>query len=160
MADTPHSCILLRYISSSYPRGTLLEMNKDGSYEKHTHIKRNYITKPIRFDNDGDVAPLSELECDLLYGTVSVADRYDAYSTPGKMEWGRSLEVGKSVLAQLSEHSADQYTTASLSRSVPPRHYTTTAIIRWCGRIDNGYWFGVEITVSSYVCIPSCIEIP
>ncbi len=75
------------------------------------------------------------------------------------MEWGRSLNVGDTVLAQLSEHSASddgqqhQYTTASLSRSVrfwPVRHYTT-AIIRWCGRIDNGYWFGVEITVSSYL---------
>ncbi len=46
------------------------------------------------------------MECDLLYGIVSAADRYDAYSTPGKMEWGRSLKVGDTVLAQLSEHSA------------------------------------------------------
>ncbi len=59
MADT-HSCILLRYISSSYPRGRLLELNKDGSYGEQIHSRRYYITKPIRFDNDGDVAPLSE----------------------------------------------------------------------------------------------------
>ena len=147
---SPHSCIVLRDIFSSYPRGRLLELNKDGSYEVHTHSRKYYKTKPIRFDNDGDVAPLSELECDLLYGIGSAADRYDAYSTPGKMEWGRSLKVGDTVLAQLSEHSASDG---------GQQHQYTTAIIRWCGRMDYIYRFGVEIMVSIYVYIPSCIEI-
>ncbi len=39
-------------------------------------------------DNDGDVAPLSEVECYLLYSIDSAADRYEVYNTPGKLEWG------------------------------------------------------------------------
>ncbi len=35
--STPHSYILLRDISRNYPRGKLLELNKDGSYERHSH---------------------------------------------------------------------------------------------------------------------------
>ncbi len=139
MADSYHCDILLRNIFKNYPRGTLLELNnKDGSYKEHTH---NGLPLPrtIRCDNDGDVAPLSEVECSLLDAIYIAADRYDAYSTPGKMEWGRSLKVGDTVLARLSEHSASGQ-----------QHQYTTAIIRWCGRMNYRYQFGVEITVCLY----------
>ncbi len=155
-SSTPHCYILLRDISKNYPRGTLLELNKDGSYRWHTHTGvYTWFTRlvTIRCDNDGDVAPLSEVECDLLDGIGSDAGRYEVYITPGKLEWGRSLNVGYSVLAGLSEHGSSD-----------GQHQYTTAIIRWCGKIEEVYWgiryqFGVEIMVSSYVYIPSCIEI-
>ncbi len=158
--STPHSYILLRDKSEDYPRGTLLELKiikYDGSYKVHTHC-RVFVLGNIRCDNDGDVAPLSEVECDLLYGIYPAADRYEVYNTPGKLEWGRNLKVGDPVLAllpSLSEHG---------SSDGEQQHQYTTAIIRWCGKIIIGhhgtiYQFGVEIMVSSYVYIPSCIEI-
>ncbi len=68
--------------------------------------------------------------------------------------------MGDTVLAQLpdlSEHG---------SSDGEQQHQYTTAIIRWCGDISTGsrgrgtiHKFGVEIVVSSYVYIPSCIEI-
>ena len=156
MADrsTPHSYILLRDKSLGYPRGTLLDLNEDGSYERHTHRPMYIPPVPIRCDNDGDVTPLSEVECDLLYGIYSAADLYEVYITPGKLEWGRSLKVGDTVLAQLPglrRHG---------SSDGEQQHQYTTAIIRWCGKTEwEQYQFGVEIVVSSYVYIPSCIEI-
>ncbi len=155
--STPHSYILLRDISKNYPRGTLLELNEDGSYRRHSHHIELFDPEPIRCDNDGDVAPLSEVECDLLYGIDSHADRYEVYITPGKLEWGRSLKAGDTVLARLPglrRHG---------SSDGKQQHQYTTAIIRWCGKIEdilgNMHKFGVEIMVSSYVYIPSCIEI-
>ncbi len=154
--STPRSYILLRDKSRDYPRGALLELNEDGSYGQHSHWGLK-SPKTIRCDNDGDVAPLSEVECDLLYGIDSHAGRYEVYITPGKLEWGRSVKVGDSVLARLPglrRHG---------SSDGEQQHQYTTAIIRWCGKIEflfgNGYKFGVEIVVSSYVYIPSCIEI-
>ena len=145
MADcSSNSYILLRDISEYYPRGILLELNKDGSYGCPPHGV--YLSRPtIPCINDGDLAPLSEEECCLLYGISSDADRYDVYSTPGKLEWGRSLKVGDTVLARLpgvrrrSSFDGEQ------------KYQYTTAIIRWCGRIKylTGYMFGVEIVVSS-----------
>ncbi len=159
MADrsTPHSYIILRNISTYFPRGTLLALDEDGSYWQHTH-RWLFIIGRIRCDNDGDVVPLSEVECYLLDGIFSDADRYEVYNTPGKLEWGRSLKEGDAVLARLPEHG---------SSDGEQQHQYTTAIIRWCGRIENVYkgisyyiyQFGVEIVVSSYVYIPSCIEI-
>ncbi len=149
-----HSYILLRDIAEDYPRGELLELNRDGSYRSHTHIIWPKNPSTIRCDNDGDVAPLSEVECYLLDGIDSAAAAYEVYNTPGKWEWGRSLKVGDSVLARLPEHG---------SSDGEQQHQYTTAIIRWCGKIifmfGGRYWFGVEIMVSSYVYIPSCIEI-
>ncbi len=150
--STPHSYILLRDKSEGYPCGALLELNKDGSYRWHIHTI-NYRPGTIRCDNDGDVAPLSEVECDLLDGIDSDADRYEVYSTPGKLEWGRSLKVGDAVLARLpslSEHGSSEG---------GQQHQYTTAIIRWCDWMWGQYRLGVEIMVSSYVYIPSCIEI-
>ncbi len=140
--STPHSYILLRDKSRHYPRGALLILNKDGSYKRHSHAIMP-VPEPIRCDNDGDVAPLSEVECDLLNGIGPAADRYDAYITPGKLEWGRSLKVGDYVLARLpglSEHG---------SSDGEQQHQYTTAIIRWCDKIYYTYQFGVEIMVSS-----------
>ncbi len=156
-----HSYILLRDISKDYPRGCLLILNKDGSYRWHTHRMRYLLDEDnIRCDNDGEVAPLSEVECDLLDGIDSDADRYEVYNTPGKLEWGRSLKVGDTVLARLpglSEHGSSD------GEQQHQQHQYTTAIIRWCGKITIFFWnhykFGVEIVVSSYVYIPSCIEI-
>ncbi len=134
---TPHSYILLRNESREYPRGRFLELNEDGSYEWHSLALGGFKSpKTIRCDNDGDVAPLSEVEYYLLDGIDSDADRYEVYITPGKLEWGRSLKVGDSVLARL-----------------PLQHKYTTAIIRWCGGMDliGGvrYKIGVEIMVST-----------
>ncbi len=130
---TPHSYILLRDKSRGYSRGELLELNEDGSYKEHTHSLRITTLGPTR-DNDGDVAPLSEVECDLLDGIGSAADRYEVYNTPGKLEWGKGLKVGDTVLAQLRQ-----------------QHQYMTAIIRWCGIMNWGqYMFGVEIMVSIY----------
>ncbi len=151
--STPHCYILLRDISKNYPRGTLLELNEDGSYTWHTHRTKVFGPDPIRCDNDGDVAPLSEVECDLLDGIGincinSDAGRYEVYSTPGKLEWGRSLKVGDTVLARLP---------VPLSTLLGPsvgelQHQYATAIIRWYGKVDwETYQFGVEIVVSSYV---------
>ena len=132
--STPHSYILLRDISKNYPRGKLLELNEDGSYRRHSHHIELFDLEPIRCDNDGDVAPLSEVECDLLDGIGSAADRYEVYNTPGKLEWGKGLKVGDTVLAQLRQ-----------------QHQYMTAIIRWCGIMNWGqYMFGVEIMVSIY----------
>ncbi len=143
---TPHSYILLRDKSRGSSRGELLELNVDGSYKEHTHSVRITTLGPTRCDDDGDVAPLSEVECDLLDGIRFAADRYEVYSTPGKLEWGEALKVGDTVLARL--------------RDGGQQHQYTTAIIRWCGTMKWGqYMFGVEIMVSSYVYIPSCIEI-
>ncbi len=143
---TLHSHILLRDKSRHYPREMLLESNKDGSYRKHAHDGGIYIGH-LRCDNDGDVAPLGVVECCILDALHSDADRYEVCSTPGKLKWGRSLKVGDSVLARLPGSSGQQ-------------HQYTTAIIRWCGGIMGmGHKFGVEIMVSSYVYIPSCIEI-
>ncbi len=147
---TPHCYILLRDKPGGYPRGKLLELNKDGSYyRRHIHsdiTTRVWLRQIIRCDNDGDVAPLSEVECDLLHGISSAADRYEVYTTPGKLEWGRSLKVGDSVLARLpglSEHG---------SSDGEQQHQYATAIIRWYGNVDwETYQFGVEIVVSSYV---------
>ncbi len=36
--------------------------------------------RTIRYDSDGDVAPLNEVECDLLDGIASDADRYGIYT--------------------------------------------------------------------------------
>ncbi len=58
-------------------------------------------------------------------GIRSDADRYEVYSTPGKLEWGKSLKVGDNVLARLPEHSTSDG---------GQQHQYTTAIIRWCGR--------------------------
>ncbi len=124
--------ILLRDKSEYYHRGSLLELNEDGSYIEHTHRPRFYTkarTSTIRCDNDGDVAPLSEVECYLLDGIDSAADRYEVYTTPGKLEWGRSLKVGDNVLAQLTglrRHG---------SSDGEQQHQYTTAIIGWCGKI-------------------------
>ncbi len=152
-----HSYILLRDKSEDCPRGALLKLNKNGSYRRHTHWGYK-LPETIRCDNDGDVAPLSEDECYLLDGIHSDADRNEVYITPGKLEWGRSLKVRDTVLAQLAgliEHG---------SSDGEQQHQYTTAIIRWCGKIEDMsgdiyYQFGVEIMVSSYVYIPSCIEI-
>ncbi len=46
-------------------RGKLLEFNEDSSYSNHTHAKLPLLGF-IRCDNDGDVASLSVVECDLL----------------------------------------------------------------------------------------------
>ncbi len=153
--STPHCYILLRDILL---RDISKNIIKDGSYTWHTH--RNWLSLvPIRCDNDGDVAPLSEVECDLLVSIGSDAGRYEVYNTPGKLEWGRSLKVGDPVLAQLPDDSSDEHD----SSDGELQHQYTTAIIRWCGKIE--FWgdkytkFGVEIMVSSYVYIPSCIEI-
>ncbi len=151
MADmdrsTPRSYILLRDKSEYFSRGTLLKLNKSGSYERHSHARFTFPPGHIRCDNNGDIAPLSEVECDLLYGIFPDADRYEVYSTPGKLEWGRSLKVGVTVLAQLPGFFSDG----------GQQHQYTTAIIRWCGKINylegDIYKFGVEIVVSS------CIEI-
>ncbi len=150
MADTsPHSYILLREISEEFPRGTLLQLKEDGSYEEHSHTAHIYhVNQPetIRCDNDGDVAPLSGVECCLLDGISSEDDRYDIYSTPGKLEWGRSLKVGDTVLARLPGLRRCG------SSDGGQQHHYTTAIIRWCGRMrGEGYKFGVEIVVSSYI---------
>ncbi len=160
MADrsTPYCYILLRNKSRHYPRGKLLELNEDGSYREHSHATRCTLIEPIRCDNDGDVAPLSEVECDLLDGIGPAADCYEVYNTPGRLEWGRSLKVGDNVLARLPGLSEHGFTDGE------QQHQYTTAIIRWCGKIEEKYWgmrykFGVEIMVSSYVYIPSCIEI-
>ncbi len=133
----------------NYPRGRLLELNEDGSYEWHTHWGLK-SPETIRCDNDGDVAPLSEVECDLLDGINSAAGRYEVYITPGKLEWGRSLKVGDTVLARLP---------VPLSTLLGPsdgelQHQYTTAIIRYYGKADGKadwetYRFGVEIVVSS-----------
>ena len=154
MADSsgsPHSYILLRDKSDEYPRGTLLELNHDGSYEWHSH-HRYILLEPIRCDGPSDVAPLSEVECRFLDSIYSAADRYDVYSTPGKLEWGRGLKVGDTVLARLPELSGRG------SSHGGQQHQYTTAIIRWCGRVEyifgKPYVFGVEILVSSYVYIP------
>ncbi len=89
MADTPHCYILLRDIPGGYPRGALLQLNEDGSYRRHTHnVWAKADLRTIRYDSDGDVAPLNEVECDLLDGIASDADRYGIYNTPGKLEWG------------------------------------------------------------------------
>ena len=145
--STPRCYILLRDKSEDYPRGELLELNKDGSYVGHSHYGI-YTPETIRCDNDGDVAPLSDVEYDLLNGTRSAADCYEVYITEGKLEWGRSLKVGDTLLARLPDlrrHGSSEY---------------TTAIIRWSGKTGWGlYHFGVEIMVSSYVYIPSCIEL-
>ena len=138
----PNFCILLRDKSVHYPRGTLLEINEDGSYRRYTRNGGIYIGN-VRCDV-GDVAPLSEVECSILYGIYNAADRYEVYSTPEKLEWVRSLKVGVNVLARLPRSSGQQ-------------HPYTNAIIRWCGGIMGmGHKFGVEITVSSYVYISSC----
>ncbi len=127
-------------ICRRYPRGTLLELNEDGSYKEHTHTRLNQrVQETIRCDSDGDVAPLNEVEeCYLLDGVQSAADRYEVYNTPGKLEWGRSLKVGDTVLARL--------------RDGGQQHQYTTAIIRWCGKIihivGDPYRYGVEIMVS------------
>ncbi len=147
--SNPHSYILLSDKSEDHPRGKLLELNEDGSYRGHSHTWLSLIGH-IRCDNDGDVAPLSGVECDILYGILSDDDRYEVYNTPGKLEWGRSLKVGDTLLARLPGGEK--------------QHQYTTVIIRWCGKIkdiygDILYLFGVEIVVSSYVYIPSCIEI-
>ncbi len=149
--STPHCYILLRDISGGYPRGKLLDLNEDGSYSSHSGVYG-----PIRCDNDGDVAPLSEVEYYLIDGIGSHADCYEVYNTPGKLEWGRSLKVGDTVLARLPEPLS-----TLLGPSVGElQHQYATAIIRWYGKADwETYQFGVEIVVSSYVYIPSCIEI-
>ena len=144
----PHSYILLRDKSDGCRRGKLL----GGSYERHTHHRTTYSLQPIRYDGPSDVAPLSEVECYLLVSIYSAADRYDVYSTPGKLEWGRSLKVGDTVLARLPKLSGRG------SSHGGQQHQYTTAIIRWCGRVEyifgERYVFGVEILVSSYVYIP------
>ncbi len=141
MADSfPHSYILLRNISDGYPRGALLDLMKDGSYERHAHTRFYIIrARTVRCDKDGDVAPLREVECYLSYDIGSDADRYGVYSTPGKLEWGT-----------LCWHDY-QYLKVAPLMGDSTRTYMT-AIIRWCGRIIYmGYMFGVEIMVSSYV---------
>ncbi len=151
-----HSYILLRYMVLGYSPGVLLELNKDGSYEWHKHRHRFYRgdrPSTIRCDNDGDVAPLSEVECYLLDGILANASRYEVYSTPGKLEWGRSLKVGDTVLARLPVPNLITWHGSSISRH-QHQHQYMNAIIRWCGSIGNrGYMFGVEIMVSSYVYI-------
>ncbi len=151
-----HSYILLRDLSENYPRGILFVRKGFGFYARHTH-QGNIKYRPKFGFSDGDVAPLSEVECDLLYGIDSDADRYEVYNTPGKLKWGRNLKVGDTVLARLpglSQHG---------SSDGEQQHQYTTAIIRWCSllyhAIEYAYTFGVEIVVSSYVYIPSCIEI-
>ncbi len=142
MADSYHSYLLIRD-TEGYRRGRLFELNKDGSYQLHAHegIPESPPV-PIRCD-DSVFAPLSEVECNILDGINSPADRCYVYDTPGKLEWGRSLKVGDNVLAQLPRlrwHG---------SSDGEHQHQYTTAIIRWYGRITPLYRFGVEITVSS-----------
>ncbi len=101
------------------------------------------MQETIRCDG-GDVAPLNEVECYLLDGVQSAADPYEVYNTPGKLEWGKGLRVGDTVLAQL--------------RDGGQQHQYTTAIIRWCGKIihivGDPYRYGVEIMVSiSYLTV-------
>ncbi len=157
--STPHCYILLRDKSWNYPRGTLLGLNEDGSYRWHIHARYKLpLLSDISCDNDGDVAPLSEVECDLLDGIRPATDCYEIYITPGKLEWGRSLKEGDTVLARLPSLRRHG------SSDGEQQHQYTTAIIRWCGKIEEYmgniyYRFGVEIMVSSYVYIPSCIEI-
>ncbi len=150
MANSPQSYLLLRNITGSYdyPRGTLLQLREDRSYVEHSHT-RFYRARAIRLRNGGDVAPLSEVECNLLGGISSAEECYNVYNTPGKLEWGRSLEVGSTVLARVlglrrrgSSDGEQQYK-------------YTTAIVRWCGMMQwEGYnMFGVEIKVSSIYII-------
>ncbi len=103
---------------------------KDGSYERHAHTRFYIRARTIRCDKDGDVVPLREVECYLLYDIVSDADRYGVYSTPGKLEWGRSL----SMWGTLCWHDYHQYLKVAPLMGDSTRTYMT-AIIRWCGRI-------------------------
>ncbi len=123
-------------------------MNKDGIYKRHSHRVGLHYIGTLRC-NERDVAPLSEVECDLLHGILSEADRYDVYSTPGKLEWGRSLKVGNTALAQLPKCGPSDG---------EEQHQYTTAVIRWCvSMVVDGYKFGIEIMVSSYIC--TCVYI-
>ncbi len=144
MDSSPHYSILLRDISEHYPRGTLLQLNKDGSYVGHSHHR--ILTMPHIRCGGNEVAPLNEVECDLLSGIILAADRYEVYNIPGKLVWGGNIKVGDTVLARLpclSGHS---------SSDSEQQHQYTTAIIRWCDKIkyEMGYRYmiGVEITVS------------
>ncbi len=96
----------------------MLVLNEDGSYWWHTHNDGIYIEN-VRCDNDGDVGVV---ECYILDAIRFDADRYEVFSTPGKLEWWRSLKVGDPVLARLPGSSGQQ-------------HQYTNAIM-W---LDNGY---------------------
>lgn len=135
-----HSFFLLE---DAYPYscGALMQPDiYDSGYEGHSHLWDVYGTVI-----NAKVTSLTKEECDLLDAIGSYgknADRYTVYNTPGKLEWGLRLKVGKAVLARLpgGDSSTAQYI-AAIIRAIGVDH-------TWCER----KLFGLEITVSLHSC--------
>jgi hypothetical protein len=151
----PHSYILLKDAQDgNHRRGKLVEMGEN-RYTNHFHSWYRKCTNPTKPSADSDeVAPLTDEECRILDAIDTDADRYTVYSTPGKLAWGMGLKVGDTVLAKLPSKNGCG---SSADGSEEHQDLYTTAIIRWCDGVANGYMvadedgyshsFGVEITV-------------
>ena len=133
--------ILLQDKGNFYPRGRLVKLDSDGSYTGYDHSSWNRLSA-----GSGEVAALTEEECCILNVISIYEERYEVFSTPGKLAWGVGLRVGDAVLAKLP--SIGRRGSIGGTRQV----LYAAAVIRWCGYVEDvygqKYFFGVEITVS------------
>lgn len=85
----------------------MLRLREGEKYEEHSHATILPVkTVGIRSKK---VASLSEKECFLLDAVASPEIRFNVYSSPGLLEWGVGLKVGRTVLARLFKYSGSKW---------------------------------------------------
>ena len=150
-SNSSHSYLVLEDQPRSLQHGQLVELsglsikNAAPGYQWVFHSHSGYMPLVAGgvIQDISLLVPLDQEKCDLLDAILTNEGRYAVYSTPGLLEWALELKVGDIVQAKLPK-----------KRGPDTCEHSTAAVIRWKGKVDDGYGtrhvFGVEITVSNF----------